>query len=101
MATKTAANKPANRWLDVQIVVATLAMTLTLFMWNIFAGSSRLVNTGTVTNPQTASVPNANPAQSSVRILFGSQAPQAASISNPPSRSSAPAPVVVTGSSRP
>jgi len=30
-------NKPKKRWLDTQIVVASLAMTFTLFLWNLFS----------------------------------------------------------------
>jgi hypothetical protein len=36
------ANKPASRnWNDIQIVIATASMALTLVFWNLFAGPDR------------------------------------------------------------
>jgi hypothetical protein len=83
-----------NRWLDVQIVIATLALTFSLALWNLFAGESRSGNSAMASNSQgttqssAASVPQG-------RILLGGSAPQS------PSIFSAPAPVTNTGSSRP
>lgn len=35
-------NKPASRnWNDIQIVIATISMALTLGLWNLFAGPDR------------------------------------------------------------
>ena len=88
--------KPANRWLDVQIVILTLTMTLSLFLWNLFAGGNRPSNSGATANAQGMNTVASAPSQPRVRILLGGAAPQA------PSQfpSSAPAPVTVTGSSR-
>jgi hypothetical protein len=36
-------NRSKNRWLDIQILLASLAMTFTLGLWNMFARGSRLV----------------------------------------------------------
>jgi hypothetical protein len=99
MMTKTGSagpNKPANRWLDVQIVILTLTMTLSLFLWNLFAGSNRPSNTGATANAQGVNTLAVNPSQPRVRILLGGAAPQAPSQFS----SSVPAPVTVTGSSR-
>ena len=36
------ANKPASRnWNDIQLVIATSSMALTLAFWNLFAGPDR------------------------------------------------------------
>lgn len=84
----------SNRWLDVQVVIFTLALTFSLYLWNLFAGGNRSVNSATVTGSQTAG-------QSSIlsqpqgRIYLGGSAPQS------PSTYNAPAPVTSTGSSRP
>jgi hypothetical protein len=99
MMTKTGSagqNKPANRWLDVQIVLLTLTMTLSLFLWNLFAGGGRQGSTGTTPTTQGVNTFASAPSQPRVRILLGGTAPQA------PSQFSfnAPAPVTVTGSSR-
>jgi len=99
MMTKTDAamqNKPANRWLDVQIVILTLTMTLSLFLWNLFAGGNRPSNSGTTVNAQGVNTVAFAPSQPRVRILLGGAAPQAPSQFS----FSAPAPVTITGSSR-
>jgi hypothetical protein len=103
-------NKSANRWLDVQIVIATLTLTFSLALWNLFAGGSRPVSTGanltsqsqSVASPPPASapLPVASPPPASaplpqVRIYLGGAAPQS------PSIPSAPEPVTNTSSSRP
>ncbi len=48
--------KPKKRWLDAQIVLASLAMTFTLVLWNVFSGGRRQGNpqtgAGTIPNPQ-------------------------------------------------
>jgi hypothetical protein len=83
-----------NRWLDVQIVIATLALTFSLALWNLFAGGSRSTNSGTASNPQGVVFSSSAP-QPQSRIYLGGTAPQSPSIFN------APAPVTSTGSSRP
>jgi hypothetical protein len=99
MMTKTGTapqNNPANRWLDVQIVLLTLTMTLSLFLWNLFAGGNRPANSGAAANAQDVNTVAFAPSQPRVRILLGGAAPQASlQIS-----SGAPAPVTLTGSSR-
>lgn len=122
MATKPG-SKPANRWLDVQIVIATMAMTFSLFLWNTFAsGQSSFV---TVPGPEplvslppdpggrqdsgssaklnvvpAATPANVNPAQpqSFGTIFLGGSAPQTSSVS---AGSAAPVIVTTTRSSRP
>src|SRR6185369_3678551 len=38
------ANKPSPRnWNDIQVVIATISMALTLVFWNLFAGPDRAV----------------------------------------------------------
>jgi hypothetical protein len=89
-------NKPANRWLDVQIVILTLTMALSLFLWNLFAGGNRPSNSGATANAQGMNTVAFAPSQPRVRILLGGAAPQAPIQFS----SSVPAPVTVTGSSR-
>jgi cytoskeletal protein RodZ len=93
-------NKNTHRWLDVQIVIITIAMTVSLALWNLFAAKSQPVTqaqpaTSSVSSPQTT-------------IYFGNPAPQASAITAPSNNapafsapSSAPAPITNTGSSRP
>jgi len=104
-----------NKWLDVQIVIITLFMTISLFLWNLFAGGSRststVITTSAPVNPLPASSAQAQPSR--VRILLGGAAPQQPSIARAqapaqaqvkaPAKASAkaPAPVTVTSSSRP
>jgi len=91
-------NKSANRWLDVQIVIATLTLTFSLALWNLFAGGSRPVSTGANLTSQSQSVASPPPASAplpQVRIYLGGAAPQS------PSILSAPEPVTNTSSSRP
>jgi hypothetical protein len=45
-------NKSNNRWLDVQIIIASLAVTSTLGLWNLFVKGS---------HPVASSTDNANP----------------------------------------
>jgi hypothetical protein len=92
MQTKLAPNKPANRWLDVQIVIATLAMTFVLALWNLFAGTGTInngsnVNSRTQITTSSSSVSSAPSAPGT--ILFGGSAPSAA-----------PSPMTVTRTSR-
>ena len=36
------ANKPApKKWIDIQVVIATISMASTLVFWNMFAGPDR------------------------------------------------------------
>ena len=83
-----------NRWLDVQIVIVTLALTFSLALWNLFAGGSRSGNSGIATSSQGATLSSVA-SQPQGRIYLGGAAPQSPSIFN------APAPVTITGSSRP
>jgi hypothetical protein len=102
----------SNKWLDVQIVLITLFMTISLFLWNLFAGGSRTTSTANTTsapvNPLPASSIQTLP--SGVRILLGGAAPQQPSIAQAqaPAQTQvkapakkAPAPVTTTSSSRP
>lgn len=99
--TKTS-GKPTNRWLDVQIVIGSLGMAFSLFLWNLFAsGSNNITVTQPVTNvqePVNTSVPVVQvvPTQAAPQTLgtwfFGS------SVSQAPAQ---PAPVTRTSSSRP
>jgi len=105
----------ANKWLDVQIVLITLFMTISLFLWNLFAGGSRTTSTVNTTSAPANPLPAAStPTQpSNVRILLGGAAPQQPSVARAqapaqaqvkaPAKapSKAPAPVTVTSSSRP
>jgi hypothetical protein len=110
-------NKPNKSWLDVQIVIITLVMTISLFLWNLFASGSPSKSTAMTANVQIIPVPPSSapaqppaptqpsalaqpsaPAQpGSGLILLGGAAPQKPSVS----RAQAPAPVTVTRSSRP
>ncbi len=79
------ANKPAPRnWNDIQIVIATISMAVTLIFWNMFAGPDR------ASAVKRAQEQAANPLQPLVggvvavqptplgdgKILFGGTAPQ-------------------------
>jgi hypothetical protein len=92
-----------NRWLDVQIVIASLALTFSLALWNLFAGGSRPVSTVTASSQRgkaayAPSAATAAPAlQASSPIYLGGAAPQPPSYNAP----AAPAPVTITSSSRP
>jgi len=90
-----------NRWLDVQVVIVTLALTFSLTLWNLFAGGSRSVNTVAASSQRGKSspsyVPSASAPQASPRIYLGGAAPQPQSFNAP----AAPAPVTSTRSSRP
>jgi hypothetical protein len=44
------ANKPKNRWIDVQIIFASLAVTSTLALWNLFVKGSHPV-ASSIDNP--------------------------------------------------
>jgi hypothetical protein len=89
-------NKTTNRWLDVQIVILTITMTLSLFLWNLFASGNRQTVSGTVVDTLGISVAGINASQPKVRILLGGAAPKSPGQIS----ASAPAPVTVTGSSR-
>jgi hypothetical protein len=93
-------NKSANRWLDVQIVILTLSMALSLFLWNLFAGNSRTSTSGVTANLQPAQAAFLPQPQPRVRILLGGAAPQAQVPSVSRGSSQPPAPVTITGSSR-
>jgi hypothetical protein len=101
-------NKSTNRWLDVQIVIITLFMTISLFLWNLFAGGSHSTNVVNTTSAQTDPLPvsSVQAPPSSVRILLGGAAPQKPSVARVQAPSQvpakkAPAPVTTTSSSRP
>jgi hypothetical protein len=84
------ANKPASRkWNDIQIVIATVSMALTLAFWNLFAGPDR--ETAVKRAQERAALPPPQPAeitapvqptaqsttlQGNGPILLGGSAPQ-------------------------
>ncbi len=87
------ANKPAHRnWNDIQVVIATISMALTLVFWNLFAGPDR--ETALTKAQELASLQPTQPNQSdqatqtvesaavvptplgSEKLLFGGSAPQ-------------------------
>ena len=77
-----------NRWLDVQVVIATIAMTFVLALWNMFAGNNQVsVNNR---NPlTTSSSPAISSAPSSPgTILLGGAAPSNSSTPLTTTRSS-------------
>jgi cytoskeletal protein RodZ len=93
-------NKNSHRWLDVQIVIMTLAMTVSLALWNLFASKNQTVTQTQATTPSLSSP--------QVTIYFGNPAPQAPAITAPSNDtpaisapSAAPMPVTTTRSSRP
>ncbi len=78
------ANKPAPRnWNDVQTVLATMAMALSLGLWNLFAGPDRALAKD---NSQTALAPPPVPPTEQpnlaptplpqIKIMLGGAAPQ-------------------------
>ena len=84
-------NKPAPRnWNDVQTVLATMAMALTLGLWNLFAGPDRALAKN---NDQAAVVPPIVPPTEQpnlvptplpqIKIMLGGAAPQ---LANQPSQ---------------
>ena len=96
--------KPTNRWLDVQIVIGSLGMAFSLFLWNIFASGSNTTVTQPITsaqdsintNAQITQVPTQATSQLAGTWLFGSSTTQVQ-----PAVPVQPAPVTRTGSSRP
>ena len=82
-----APNKPKTRtWYDVQMAIAAVAMSLTLALWNLFAGPDRaqaarkMAEEALVTPPPVpteAPVVALTPAPMPiVKIIFGGSAPQ-------------------------
>jgi len=82
-----APNKPKTRtWYDVQMAIAAIAMSLTLALWNLFAGPDRaqaarkMAEEALVTPPPVpteAPVVALTPAPMPiVKIIFGGSAPQ-------------------------
>jgi hypothetical protein len=117
-------NKPKRRWLDAQIVIASLAMTFTLALWNLLAsGSPKSSSTQVVDQkpqaPETPETPGptATPAPAAtgvtnlpngqlapMKVLLGGKAPVAPVVvvsSGGGSSGSHPAPVTSTRSSHP
>ena len=88
--------KSNNRWFDIKVVLAVLATTASLFLWNVFARDSVTVSTTLAAQSRSTSASSSVP---QTRILLGSSAPQSPSVSMP--SFSAPAPERITGSSRP
>lgn len=81
------ANKPAPRnWNDIQVVIATISMALTLVFWNLFAGPDR--ESALKRAQEQAAIPPPEPLQTTEtvviqptplgdgKILFGGSAPQ-------------------------
>jgi len=105
-----------NRWLDVQIVIASLTLTFSLALWNLFAGNSHPAKSGemanptqVISNPKRAAAPTPS-SQPATIIYLGGPAPRSISYLPPASQaqsSSAPdsesspssAPVSVSSSS--
>jgi hypothetical protein len=92
-----APNKPRTRnWYDVQMAIAAIAMSLTLALWNLFAGPDRaqaarkMAEEALITPPP---IPTEEPVAALtpapmpiVKIIFGSSAPQQTSSSPTSSR---------------
>jgi hypothetical protein len=36
--TTNSGSRPKKRWIDLKVVIASLALTITLYLWNVFAG---------------------------------------------------------------
>lgn len=81
------ANKPASRnWNDIQVVIATISMALTLVFWNLFAGPDRV--SALKRAQEQAALQPSQPIQTTEsvlvqptppgdgKILFGGSAPQ-------------------------
>ena len=76
-------NKPTNRWLDVQITIVTLVMTLSLGLWNLFASKSQ----PSPEKVDTQTPVTANPSQvQQATIYFSNNAPRRhkSSVLHPP-----------------
>jgi hypothetical protein len=82
------ANRPApKKWIDIQVVIATISMASTLVFWNMFAGPDREAAAKRV-QEQAASIPPQPTATAEPiaeiqptplgdgKILFGGNAPQ-------------------------
>ncbi len=62
------ANKPASRnWNDIQIMIATGSMALTLIFWNLFAGPDR--ETAVKRAQEQASIPPPQPVQAAAPMV--------------------------------
>jgi hypothetical protein len=93
-----APNKPKTRtWYDVQMAIAAVAMSLTLALWNLFAGPDRAQaarkmveeTQATPAVPTEAPVVALTPAPMPiVKIIFGSSAPQQTTITTSSSQNS-------------
>ena len=82
------ANKPApKKWIDIQLVIATISMAFTLVFWNLFAGPDR--ESALKRAQEQAAIPPPEPLQTTEpvvviqptplgdgKILFGGSAPQ-------------------------
>ena len=93
-----APNKPKTRtWYDVQMAIAAIAMSLTLALWNLFAGTDRaqaarkMAEEALATHPPP--VPTEEPVVSLtpapmpiVKIIFGGSAPQQVYVQQPGKR---------------
>lgn len=88
------ANKPAARnWNDIQLVLAAMAMTLTLGLWNIFAGpdlveakqaaENQLPMPPAVEDPSATAAPIVLPP---IKMLLGGVAPQVQIVQQPGTR---------------
>lgn len=95
--------KPASKnWDDIKVLMAALAVTITLGLWNLFATTDKLnITQKTVSLPPTTAPLPTQPAFRG-KILLGGQAPSQQTIVVPSSRSQnaqQPAPVTRTRSS--
>jgi len=86
-------NNKTNRWLDVQVVIVAIALTFMLALWNMFAGTNQSLGSSSTSKPGDQKS-SASAGLSTTRIFLGGTAPQSRSVF-------APAPVTITGSSRP
>jgi hypothetical protein len=88
-----APNKPKTRtWYDVQMAIAAVAMSLTLALWNLFAGPDRAQAARKMADEVQATLPPVpteapvvalTPAPMPiVKIIFGGSAPQQTTISS-------------------
>lgn len=69
-------NKSKNRWLDVQIILASLAVTSTVALWNVFAKGSSPVASPT-------DVPTPDPTATMTATPYPTATPMATATANP------------------
>jgi len=86
-------NKPnARNWSDVQLAIVSIAMALTLVLWNVFAGPDR-AKTENQTNPPVAQSDSTLPGGAPMEVLTPTPLPQVVILlgtSTPPPPASVP-----------